>query len=48
MTTEIYKNRVDKAAECGFTLEQTCCIAMLYAWTLTNRSSKDEPTLIHG
>jgi hypothetical protein len=42
MVTETYKNWVEKATECGFTLEQTCGIAMLYAWTLTHRSSKDE------
>ena len=42
MVTQTYKNWVEKATECGFTLEQTCGIAMLYAWTLTNRSGKDE------
>ena len=42
MVTQTYKNWVEKATECGFTLEQTCGMAMLYAWTLTHRSSKDE------
>ena len=48
MVTQTYKKWVEKATECDFTLKQTCGIAMLYAWTLTNRSSKDETTLIHG
>jgi hypothetical protein len=42
MITETFKNWVSKADECGFTLEQTCGMAMLYAWALTYRSSEDE------
>jgi hypothetical protein len=42
MPTEIYKNWVTKATECGLSVEQTCGMAMLYAWTLTSRATEEE------
>lgn len=42
MTTTTYKNWIAKTRECGFTNEQACGLAMLYAWTLTRRESADD------
>lgn len=35
MLTETYKNWLSKTKECGFTNEQACGLAILYAWKLT-------------
>ena len=42
MPTTVYSNWVAKTRECGFTNEQACGLAMLHAWTLTQRKSADE------
>lgn len=42
MLTPVYTNWLTKTRECGFTNEQACGLAMLHAWTLTQRKSADE------
>lgn len=43
MPTQIYKNWLSKMYQCGLTNEQTCGIAILLAWNLTNQK-KDSAT----
>ena len=42
MQTTIYKNWLSKTQECGFTNEQACGLAILYAWNLTSPKSENE------
>ena len=43
MQTDVYRGWSQKAADCGFTIEQACGLAMLFAWRLATPSKQDEP-----
>lgn len=43
MQTGVYEGWSQKAAECGFTIEQACGLAMLFAWRLSTPSRQGEP-----
>jgi hypothetical protein len=43
MQTDVYRGWSQKAAECGFTIEQTCGLAMMFAWGLATPSKQGEP-----
>jgi hypothetical protein len=42
MSTPLFQNWLAKTKECGFSNEQACGLAMLYAWNLTYRKSENE------
>jgi hypothetical protein len=43
MPTQIYENWVQKTRECGFTLEQSCGLAMIYGFRLLKQAPSEAP-----